>query len=755
MRGLRGSAVSRYLRRAIRVSGNALRNRLPRSRPIPYRPRFPDDEPLVARLAGAPAAGFEEGATFFVDPQRIADLAHALRTSDSPWAARTLARVTRDRTTGLPVYSSTAPALDGTFPWGRVEKGPGDDVLYAVRPHRFAFAPRFALAILYEGISADVLADVLESWIAFAKEGASSYPYLSTLVVIQRSLALSWAYAFVCASSASLTGAGIRARAGILKILQADIDFLFPRLGTGHPNNHLLVERFAAWYFAVVFPRMIPAGGDLDELERRFVEELLRQTYPDGGGFEHSLHYHEFGCEMAAAYLLLCRRAGRSAPPAVSQRVRRMLEFQVELAGPGCVTLGYGNATEDPLFPLDSEEGYATAGLREMYRSLFRPDLSPAARSTPSIERAFWLLGGRIAEDPHRPLASTGVVSWPDSGFHLFSEPQRPARLVFRTGPAQGRHLMPGHMHSDLLGVYAASGAEPFLVDAGTWSYRIRATQSVSPDRRYFAGASAHNTLLIGDVDPLGGLRGDFRDGEPGVRIRVRRLAAENRIAVVECEMIGHALYGGHRRGIVHVEGNCWILYDRLPAAMPDQALRLNFQVSPDVRPVPAGHDFVIVEGRSDSFWIAKGSTLAAAEIVKGRLDPPAGWFSPRYGEAVPASQLSYALDRSCSSAALVFGFGGEDPFPVDVDEFDGCLAVRWRRGESTELLLIGSESEAIQVTRGGRRSEADVVWYRRTGSSTELRIVASTTPPSTPLDGAGKRLESDVSLVLGGREWQ
>ncbi|MCD6680925.1 MAG: heparinase II/III family protein [Burkholderiaceae bacterium] len=727
-----------------------------RQRSKPHRPRFAHDAQLK-RGVGVDAYGFGEGSVFFANPARLAVLAGALRAAKSPWVASALAHVERDRTVGLPVYGRTAGVLDSSFSWGRIETGPGNDVLYSVRPHRFAFAPRFALAILYEAIPADILAGILESWIGFARSGASALPYLSSLVVIQRSLALSWAFAFVSASSTSNSQAGIRLRAAILRIVRADIDFLFPRLGTGYPNNHLLVERFAAWYLAVVFPQLVPSGTRIEELERQYVDELMRQTYEDGGGFEHSLHYHEFACETAVAYLLLSARRGAAVSGSVSERVRRMLELQVELAGPHCLTVAYGNATEDPLFPLDAEEACATAGLREFYRSLFCPRLSPAPRSAASVERAFWLLSGDVAGKPENPVASTGITSWRDSGFHLHSDTPGSGRVVFRTGPGPSSRSMPGHAHADLMSVYATSGAQAFFIDAGTWSYRFRAEDPThAPGRAYFAGPSAHNTLTIDGIDPLGALRGDFRDRELEARVQCRGLATGDGLAWVEYEMSGPASYDGYRRGIIHVVGECWILYDRLPRPLPDSEVRLRFQVAPDVRAHVGAHDFVVLEAENESLWIARGTGLGRPTIAQGETHPLGGWLAPRYGERVPAPQLTYALEPEICTTALVFGFGVENAFPVAVEDFGGGLAIRHRRGMRSELVLLRSAGGAIEVTCGEMRHEADVVWFRHSQGSCELRIAAHDRPNSEPAEwaGAGRNL-SDISIKHGGKQWQ
>ncbi len=729
-----------------------MRNRLLRRPSKPYRPRFGHDA-LAGRSVDAP--GFGEGSVFFAEPLRLAELADGLRASNSPWVTSALARVERDRAIGLPVYGQTAGVLDSSFSWGRIATGPGDDVLYAVRPHRFAFAPRFALAILYEAIPADVLAGILDGWIGFAGSGSSALPYYSSLVVIQRSLALSWALAFVFASSVSDSAAGVRLRSAILRIVRADIDFLFPRLGTGYPNNHLLLERFAAWYLAVVFPELVPSETRAEELERQYVDELLRQTYEDGGGFEHSLHYHEFACETAVAYLLLSARKGAAVSRGVAERVRRMLELQVELAGPLCITLAYGNGTEDPLFPLDAEEGYATAGLRELYRSLFCPHLTPAPPFAVSIERAFWLLSGDVAGEPDNPSASTGIKSWVDSGFRLHADAPGSGRVVFRTGPGPSTRSMPGHAHADLLSVYATIGAQAFFVDAGTWSYRFRAQDPTgAPGRAYFAGPAAHNTLTIDGIDPLGALRGDFRTGEPETRVRCRGLASGDHLAWTEYEMSGSTFYDGYRRGIIHVAGECWILYDRLPRSMPDSEVRLKFQLAPDVRARVGVHDFVALEAGTEFLWVAKGSGLVRPTLVKGETKPLGGWVAPKYGERVPASQLTYALAPRSRTTALVFGVGVEDAFPVELDDFSDALVIRYQRSTGAELVLLRSDGGTIEVKNGKSRREADVVWLRYSQESYELRMAGQDNSGPIEWIVAGRNL-SDISIQHGGREWQ
>ena len=82
----------------------------------------------------------------------------------------------------------------------------------------------------------------------------------------------------------------------------------------------------------------------------------------------------------------------------------------------------------------------------------FAPDMLPVDQGHPCVERAFWLLGGRLAtsEQPGQELRFT---DYPDSGIVMFLQDADRTRCTFRTGPHPGLHYMPGHMHSDVLSV--------------------------------------------------------------------------------------------------------------------------------------------------------------------------------------------------------------------------------------------------------------------------------------------------------------
>jgi hypothetical protein len=662
-------------------------------------------------------------ARFFIAPTRIATLWPQLQHAGCPWHTGLLARAAADREHGIPLYAGTGPRLGAGFSWGRLPAGPGRDSLHAKRPHRFAFAPRSALASIDEPAAGVALHETLECWVAYAESARDPVCYDSNLIVIQRILALSWCWAFLAARPPRTERGGLDLELLVLRILHADTRYLEPRLGHSVPNNHLLADWFAGWYLQQVLPEFLDRPAKA--YEESFRDELLRQTYPDGGSFEHSLHYHEFACEMGSAYLLLCARLGRPPDPRLRERVRTLLRFQSTVTGAECAPLPVGNAVEDTLFPLDTGEAWCAGSLREIERALFRPELAPAPQLDPSLARAYWLLGGAIA--PASPVTTepAEAAGFTDAGFHVHEDHDLDARLVFRTGPAQHVSLAAGHMHADLLSVYLSVGGRSVLIDAGTYTYRHAAVDRDPAKtiwRRYFAGPAAHNTLCIAGEDPLGAIDGDFRAQHTSARVR-QHAASGRRLRWAEGEILDAGAYSGQRRGCVHVPGHYWVIYDQLPRADASDSPRwFGFQFAPGLALRTDGARTGISLPGSPMTISLVTSLAATPQLLHGSTDPPGGWFSPRYAEKLPAPQLRYPVSPGSADSAFIL---------CTTEELARCAAARIEilcddalmiriptsRGED-RLVLNRASATSLVSTADGIEFVGRLLWLRMEGGN-------------------------------------
>jgi len=603
------------------------------------------------------ALAFREkiGSRFFLQPADVDKLCQRVYQPGSIWSHQLTRFVSEVLDDGMFIYVEQGPKLSGEFPWQSIPVGPGGDSLYSIKPHRFSFLPRLALATYLRLIPSNHLLAIVNSWIKMAEEGKSSLFYASNLVVIQRILATTWAWFFLAARPVTRDTEGLGLESFLLRILWADIQFLIPRISFSVPNNHLLADRFAACFIQMIIPEFCQRV-ELSDVEEKFREEFLRQTYDDGGSFEHSAHYHEFACEMGVAYLLLCYKQGHEPDKEVYNRVKALLHFQAALTGPGTKTpLAFGNATEDTLFPLDGGKGWCSGSLREIYRAVFVAKVASASGNDPSVERAFWLLGGKLRESDQNIEDDLICQSFPEGGIHVYPDSELGGRLVFRSGPLADSTVVAGHTHADLLSIYLSVGEQMILGDSGTYTYRGLSDKwpENSPDwRNYFAGPIAHNTLCIEGQDPFGKIVGDFRKFDiPPLKCHY---SISPSLAWCEGKLSDVGIYSDYIRGCVHVKGYYWVIYDD-PSLLEidDQLCWYGFQCIPGSELSNFSPKTLQIENNGKNLFLTS-SFSDSPEIIEGNLDPLGGWFSSSYGSLSPAPQIRYKLEHFLPSAFVV-----------------------------------------------------------------------------------------------------
>jgi len=656
------------------------------------------------------------GPKFFCDADGVAALVEKLKSEHPEWMVATRERVESDLDDGLHIVSVRGMPLSAPFDWSRIAVGPGVDDLYPAQPHRFGFMPRLALAAHYGVPTRPIVAALLERWMAVARAGHAMC-YLSPLVVLYRVLAVHWTFTFV----ASLRSAdGRREDAllfALLKLLWADCEYLKDQIGHSYPNNHLLADGFAGWYYGFLFPEFASAAAARSKGEAIFVRELRRQFLDDGTNFEHSMHYHELGCEMALGYVLLSRRNGVDLPADIQELIRRMLAVQVAVSGPEAVAMPLGDSTEDPLFPLDATHAWAPGALRECYRALFDPALPPTPAGNLTVERAFWLLDGALAEAGSSPPTSL-PDDFPHGGMHVFADRARSARLIFRSGPREGQPISAGHAHADVLSVYLNVEGLPLIVNSGTYTYRAKSSAWArrEPDwRNYFAGPESHNGILTGH-DPYGRMSGDFRDRDVPCRVALARQGAVEGLRWLEFVVARGLAAVGHRRAVIHVEGEYWVVVD-LPASAghaKGTAIALQFAPACDVRSDVPG----IVDARLGEVHcrVALTSGLGDPRVYAGSCRPLAGWVSPAYGERIPAPQLHARLADKGQPSAFVLQVppAASDGVRIaDAVGNDDFIALRIDGGQRVDHLLLRISASDTPMAAWGVEFDGMLVWLR------------------------------------------
>lgn len=635
---------------------------------------------------------------------------------------------------GLPIYGRLAGPLRGGLDWTTLPKGPHGDRLYRLRPHRFGFLPRLALAASIGGDFLPALHATLARWCRHVEsvEGAEE-AYYSNLVIIYRLLAISWAAPFTAAKAEEGDATAARLCLQLFTILAADCRQLGPRLGQSAPNNHRLADSFAAWFLAACYPELALPVGEPVALEEVWLAELGRQFQEDGTNFEQSQHYHELGCELALAWLVMALRRGGPLSDAALERVAAMLRFQAALADREGNGFALGDATDDPLLPLDGGGSWALGAWRLLYRALFDPAFASTAETAPGAEKAHWLLaavqGVRLPLlRPAEPLRQLAV--FPLGGYLCFREGEDEDCLLFRSGPRPGAAVFPGHAMSNLLSVYWNSGGRPVLEPAGTYSYAVDglpAEGGPSHPRAYFRGPAAHNGPVLPGHDPLGHSQGRFRNYDSGARVVTAWRSLDKVMAWAEARLQEPGPLSGWRRGVLRLPGRYTLIYDRIPPLPAEADLACHWQFAPEAAVTLHPGRRALAELPSLSVYLGASEGVEAMSCVCGQPLPPAGWVSRRYGQVQAAPQLICRVSPQSKAVAFLIGrrHGEEAPAVEVAVAGEEGLAVTLRQGDTSVVCLFGRFSGRIEHIPAHLDFDGDALWLAFAGDSCrELRTL-------------------------------
>ena len=694
--------------------------------------------------------GQREAPRFFLQPSDVGAAIDWVAQHRPQWRQAIIRRAQADLTQGVPLYDRLGPPVERLFEAQAdpsFEEAARADTLYRYKALRMAFLPRLCLACCHGSVTAGTVEIVLRGFVSACGRQELRFGYPTDLVVTQRAIALSWSLVFLL----SLRGRGDEdlepASWLILKILFSDIDFLSRRIGQSVANNHLLVDGFAGWYLGSLFPEAKGTEVFREAGETIWLTELERQIYSDGGSFEHSTHYHEMACELALAYYLLKQRNGQELPNGFAEKLQAMLSLQAALSGPEASPLALGDATEDPMFPLDTAEGWATAALRFALIALLPGAVEAPHEDCPSLQRAFWLFGGALPREAGAG-EEPAYRAFPEAGLYVIEDRELKARLVFRSGLQPGARHWAGHMHADFLSYYLSVQGQPLLVDAGTYSYRYAqkaGDEGETSWRTYFMGAQAHNTLGVPGCDPLGPCVGDFRPRETAASVAMTLRGREEAITWLEGELRGVPSLEGYHRGLIHVAGEYFILYDLFAQGPPAGACQLSFQFAPGTI---IGYDGARVEASQDgrSVSLVLASQLSVGAVLEGSRAPLGGWVSSAYGRLEAAPQVLVPWQPQGRITALAMAPGKAcSAISVTTDDFDDRgLVIKVRNGSVTDCFArlvhhretSGDSEDAIGPMAG--------LWMRKRGQETLWTVSVGETRP-----GSERRLMQLVQAAL------
>jgi len=264
--------------------------------------------------------------------------------------------------------------------------------------------------------------------------------------------------------------------------------------------------------------------------------------------------------------------------------------------------------------------------------------------------------------------------------------------LVFGCGPLGDG----GHGHYDSLAIEAYGLGRPLVVDPGRYTY----AEGDPNWRHWFKGTAAHNTVTVDGLDQQ-----PYRRGKPkGPQLRSRLLDRRSveGVDLVDGEVTSPAYDAVHRRAVLFVAGEYWLIFDTLRSDRShDYALRWHLAEDcvPDLRPTPAGLTSVT-------------TPTVHLEIGGGAPALERGWVSVEYGVKTPAPVVvahAHAADAELLTL-LAPRREGKAPRLRWADASLGAAVVELPDG-GTDHLSWGAPEREVAVN--GLRVAAETMWVR------------------------------------------
>jgi hypothetical protein len=429
-------------------------------------------------------------------------------------------------------------------------------------------------------------------------------------------------------TSAMFAGAaGQRLRTDWLHSIHAHCAYIERHLSRhSSANNHLIGELAGLLAGATTWPCW-PASARWRELAVAGLEREAQLQYSrDGVNREQAFAYHVFSAEFLFAAAL----CGPAFSPAYWQVLQRALRFLRSVRDAGGHLPMVGDADDGMVFCLGADGEDRAAQLLALGDALFKGAQCRSAG-------ARWLLHALPGAAPQLPAEADTGWDFREGGYLLFGDRfgQRREILGMLDCGALGYLGIAAHGHADALAITLSVGGEPCLVDPGTYSYWQHQKW-----RDYFRGTSAHNTVRVDGLD----------QSVSGGRFMWTRKAAARieRMPVSPRQFDFRGSHDGYLRLPDPVRHARSVLFDAASATLlvRDEISARKAHVAEQFWHFAPGLDLALdgnelrVRGKAFALHLEASGAGLSLELVRGRENPPLGWYSRSYETREPCDVL-------------------------------------------------------------------------------------------------------------------
>jgi Heparinase II/III-like protein/Heparinase II/III N-terminus len=405
-------------------------------------------------------------------------------------------------------------------------------------------------------------------------------------------------------------------------------------------NNHVVAEAAGQLAAAVAFPWFVESTSWADQSASLLKRELANNTFPSGVNRELAFDYHGLVAELGLIAAIEADLAGRPLPDATWQSLGRMLDVTAACLDRGLRAPRQGDSDEGRALVISSPESNRWEALLALGQAIFgAAEWWPPAQ--PGVASTLLSALARPRPLPDRPAGRPWHFG--DAGITIFrSQSAADPEIWCRcdSGP-HGFLSIAAHAHADALSLEVRHDGIDILADPGTYCY------SGDPAfRRYFRSTIGHNTLEV-----LG--RDQSVSGGPTMWIR----HAKSRLTKLDASPDGDEArwvgehYGyqtvhppvTHRRTVeFHGKQRLIEITDDIDST-GRPAVRLAFHLGPAVQATLDGCVLALRWEDGNGGHATATMTLPSSldwSLIRGATDPVLGWYSPAFGQKVPATDV-------------------------------------------------------------------------------------------------------------------
>jgi uncharacterized heparinase superfamily protein len=576
---------------------------------------------------------------------------------------------------------------------------------------------------------AQVIVDQMDSWLE-ANPPLTGINWASMLEIGFRAISWTMAIHFIARTGRSFpTARCLFALERQLTHLEKHLSYYFS------PNTHLTGEALALYVVGQAFPELDSSKRWVDTGRRILLREIDRQTLPDGGHVERSMHYQRYTLDFYLLALLTARRTGDvQAECAFAGAAARLAEFTSGVADDeGCLPL-IGDDDGGMLWPIAGRE---CADVRDSLSTaavvLNRPDL--ASRGVQ--EETFWMAApeairfvteqartghdaARTGDAAARTLLGPRSRAFLDTGYVVMRSDRDHA--VLDTG-AHG-FMNGGHAHADALSLTLTIDGRPLLVDPGTATYTMDLQL-----RDRMRGSFSHNTVCV-DGKPQSIPAGPFH----WATAASSRLEAWRHNACLDLAEGAHDGYAPitHRRSVIRADDAGWLVVDEIRQTEPGGVR--------DAIHSAASH-WHFHPGwmlRAEGIGVVRATHLEGAEawmlfdagdlsLVHGDDESGLGWYAPVYGTLLPtwSARVTRELQLPYSMVSWIDAATGPaipelQRIAASTDPHGEAIAARVVNGDFATVYLLRPDEPSSRDARGcgilDYQTDARALYFRIRG---------------------------------------